>query len=188
MPTGTVNFLNGTTNLGTQTLVNGQAAFSTSELSSGAHTITASYSGDSTFTGAHTSLTQNIWVAWLPADISVGADDLSRVLWSYSNGQAVLWSLERAAGNYTQGPVFGPYDGGAWHAARIACGKDGISHVIWNKTDGTLSLWWLNANNTFRNNIIYGSFAGWTATDISVGSDNLTRILWTNTDARLSGV
>ena len=183
-PTGTITFLDGTTTLGTVSLANGTAAFSTSTLSSGSQTITASYSGDSTHASAQASLAQVIRSAWIPTDISVGADNLSRVLWSNPDGRAVLWSLNRTTGNYTQGPVFGPYDGGAWHARRIACGKDGISRIVWSKGDGTLSLWFVDADNTFKNNVIYGPFAGWAATDISVGSDNKTRILWTDTEGQ----
>ena len=51
-PTGTVTFLDGTTTLGTQTLTNGQAAFTDSALSVGSHTITVTYSGDSSFNSA----------------------------------------------------------------------------------------------------------------------------------------
>ncbi len=47
---GTVNFLNGTTLLGTGTLDgNGVATFSTSELPAGAYSVTAAYLGDGTF-------------------------------------------------------------------------------------------------------------------------------------------
>ena len=122
--------------------------------------------------------------AWAPVDVAVGSDNNTRVLWRNPDGRAVIWSQDRTSGDYTQGPTFGPYDGGAWQATRIACGADGISHVIWNKSDGTLSLWWVDSNNTFQKNMIYGPFAGWSASDIAVGSDNLTRILWTNTDGR----
>jgi phenolic acid decarboxylase len=94
-----------------------------------------------------------MWNAWLPVDISVGADNLSRVLWTYPNGIAVLWSLNRTSGSYTQGPVFGPYEAGLWHATRIACGKDGIGRVLWTEPDGTLSLWWLNADNTYKESL-----------------------------------
>ena len=118
--------------------------------------------------------------AWTAVDAAVGSDSSTRILWSYPDGRAALWSLDWTSGNYTQGPVFGPYDGGVWQATRIACGTDGISHVLWNRGDGTLSLWWLNANNTFQKNRLYGPFAGWVAADIAVGSDNLARILWTN--------
>jgi hypothetical protein len=50
-PTGSVTFTDGTTMLGTVTLSGGVAAYSTSTLSGGEHTITATYSGDTTFTG-----------------------------------------------------------------------------------------------------------------------------------------
>ncbi len=49
-PTGTVAFQDGNITLDTETLdANGQALFTTSELSAGPHTLTAVYSGDSTF-------------------------------------------------------------------------------------------------------------------------------------------
>lgn len=53
-PTGTVDFLDGTTVLGTALLdsITGLATLSTSGLSSGSHMITATYSGDSSFSPA----------------------------------------------------------------------------------------------------------------------------------------
>jgi hypothetical protein len=61
-PTGTITLLEGTTSLGQQTLdASGQATFSLSNLSTGQHSLTASYSGDSNFTTAtSTALTQSI--------------------------------------------------------------------------------------------------------------------------------
>lgn len=50
LPTGTVTFYDGVTVLGTQPIsVLGVAQFTTSALTGGSHTITASYSGDATF-------------------------------------------------------------------------------------------------------------------------------------------
>jgi hypothetical protein len=54
-PTGTVTFNDGTTMLGTAILSGGRATFSTSTLSTGTHSITAAYSGDTNF-GGSTSL------------------------------------------------------------------------------------------------------------------------------------
>jgi hypothetical protein len=51
-PTGTVTFMDGTTELGTGMLSNGRATFSTSSLTVGTHSITGVYSGDSTFSGS----------------------------------------------------------------------------------------------------------------------------------------
>ena len=61
MPTGTVTFKDGTTILGTGTVnSSGQATFSTSALSGGRHTITASYGGDENFNAANGTLTQTV--------------------------------------------------------------------------------------------------------------------------------
>ena len=52
-PTGTVTFKDGSTTLGNGTLqINGNATFSTSALSVGNHTITATYNGDGNFTAS----------------------------------------------------------------------------------------------------------------------------------------
>ena len=52
-PTGTVTFLDGMTSLGTGTLnSSGVATFSTTSLAAGAHSLTASYGGDTTFSSS----------------------------------------------------------------------------------------------------------------------------------------
>jgi hypothetical protein len=60
-PTGTVTFLDGLTNLGTANLVNGQASFTISSLTSGLHAIMATYAGDGGFSqnSGTTGLTAN---------------------------------------------------------------------------------------------------------------------------------
>jgi hypothetical protein len=55
-PTGTVDFKDGATLIGTGTLSGGTASVSTSSLSVGTHTITAVYSGDGNFNGSNGSL------------------------------------------------------------------------------------------------------------------------------------
>lgn len=59
-PTGTVAFLDGTTQLGTATLASGSAAFTTSSLAVGTHTITAQYSGDANFAAVTSSAVSEI--------------------------------------------------------------------------------------------------------------------------------
>lgn len=51
MSTGTVTFLDGSTSLGPGTLSGGQAIFTTSSLTTGSHSITATYAGDNNFLG-----------------------------------------------------------------------------------------------------------------------------------------
>jgi hypothetical protein len=62
IPTGTVTLLDGTTSIGQQTLdANAQATFSLASLSTGQHSLTVSYSGDSNFLPSRSSaLTQSI--------------------------------------------------------------------------------------------------------------------------------
>jgi hypothetical protein len=58
--TGSVTFYDGTTALKTVTLSGGVAKFTTSTLVSGAHSITATYNGSTSFTGSSASLTQTV--------------------------------------------------------------------------------------------------------------------------------
>jgi hypothetical protein len=58
--TGTVSFYDGTTLLGTATIAGSSASLTTSALTSGTHTITANYSGDTNYTPTSTVLTQVI--------------------------------------------------------------------------------------------------------------------------------
>ena len=51
-PSGTVKFYDGATEIGSGTLVSGQAAVTTSALTVGTHTITAQYQGDANFNGS----------------------------------------------------------------------------------------------------------------------------------------
>jgi hypothetical protein len=62
IPTGTVTFTNNGSTVGTGSLNgNGQATFTTSTLSSGSHSITAVYGGDSSFSGSTSAvLTQTV--------------------------------------------------------------------------------------------------------------------------------
>ena len=62
VPTGTVTFMDGTSTIGTGTINGaGQAAFSTSALTVGSHTITAVYGGDTNYAGStSTALTEMI--------------------------------------------------------------------------------------------------------------------------------
>ena len=57
-PTGTVSFADGANVLGSSQLNAGAASFATSALSAGSHTITATFSGDSDYSGNSASLTQ----------------------------------------------------------------------------------------------------------------------------------
>ncbi len=57
---GKVTFYDGTTALGSKSLNGGVARFTTSTLSQGTHTITATYNGNSNFIGSSASITQTV--------------------------------------------------------------------------------------------------------------------------------
>lgn len=60
-PSGTVTFFDGSSSLGASSLVGGQATLSSSALSAGSHSITANYSGNTTFGGSVSAvLTQTV--------------------------------------------------------------------------------------------------------------------------------
>jgi autotransporter-associated beta strand protein len=60
-PSGSVTLLDGSDTLGTATLNGGTASFTAPSLNAGSHTITATYSGDSNFTGStSTAATQTV--------------------------------------------------------------------------------------------------------------------------------
>jgi hypothetical protein len=73
MPTGTVTFLNGTTQLGTGTLDgSAQATFSTSILAAGSYAVTATYGGDSKFAESmSTATTLTVGTAGSSPDFSL---------------------------------------------------------------------------------------------------------------------
>jgi uncharacterized protein YjbI with pentapeptide repeats len=59
VPTGTVNFVEGSNSLGSADLISGTAAFPISSLAEGTHTIQAAYQGDNQFAPSHSApLTQ----------------------------------------------------------------------------------------------------------------------------------
>jgi hypothetical protein len=88
-PTGTVTFFDGSTSLGSAVnLANAAAAFSTATLGAGSHSITAHYSGDSSFASSVSSaLTQQVNG---PADFSVTAAPSSLNITAGQSGQITL--------------------------------------------------------------------------------------------------
>ena len=69
-PTGTVAFFNGSTQLGTATLSNGVATYTTTGLGIGQNSITVQYRGDTVFAG-NTSLALTQTISSLPASATV---------------------------------------------------------------------------------------------------------------------
>jgi hypothetical protein len=103
-PTGTVTFLDGTTTLGTGTLsASGVATYSTTTLSTGAHSITAQYGGDSNF-AASTSAAVTVTVQAVPASFTVSASPASLSITPGQTGTTML--SVTPAGGFAQAVSF----------------------------------------------------------------------------------
>lgn len=146
---------------------------------SGQVSLSTNASGQSTYTFNVSGLVS--W--WQGADVAVGSDNKTRLLWSTPDGQTSEWSVANANLAATAGQAYGPFNG--WTGKATAAGGDGITRVLWTNTNGTAALWLEDAAGTFQNAAYFGPFAGWAAQDVAVGSDNLTRILWTNTNGQV---
>ncbi len=89
-PSGTVTFYDGTNALGTGTLNgSGVATYSTSSLSVGSHSITATYPGNSTF-AASTSQAITVIVTAVPASFTIGASPSSGSVTAGSSAQTTI--------------------------------------------------------------------------------------------------
>lgn len=95
--TGTVTFYDGGTALGSGTLSSGMASYSTSSLSAGSHSITATYNGNSNFLTS-TSNTVSQTVESAPAsDFSLSASPTSRSV-NPGSGTSYTVSITRSSG------------------------------------------------------------------------------------------
>lgn len=98
MPDGSVVFTDGSTTLATVTLVGGVATFTSSTLSTGGHSITATYSGSSSFNGSTATLSQV--VSKLATTTTVSSSINPSVF-----GQSVILTASVTGGTSTSGTV-----------------------------------------------------------------------------------
>ena len=101
-PTGTVTFKDGATTLGTGTLANGVATFSTTTLAQGAHSITATYGGDTNFNASASAVLNQ--VVNVPTKITTTITLASSVNPSQV-GQSVTFTATVAADSGTAKPT-----------------------------------------------------------------------------------
>ncbi len=105
MPTGTVQFLDGNTVLGQAPYGNGSATLSTSSLALGMHTLTAVYSGDSTYIGSISApLTETI----LPSGLVLSSNPATLLL---ATGHHLSFTLKASSvGAFTDTLRFTAHD------------------------------------------------------------------------------
>ena len=122
--TGTVTFMDGTTTLKAVPLTGGMALYTTGMLGGGSHSFTATYSGDSVYSGS-TSSTATLSVPTVPPDFSLSATPTSTLVGA---GQAATYTL-----------AFTPL-GGFNSAVTFSCsGLPGLSSCTFSPTSVTLN-------------------------------------------------
>jgi len=100
-PTGTVSFYDGTTLLSAATLSSGTASYSTTTLAAGiTHVITATYSGDTNFTGSTSVAITSITVGQLDFTIAISGPSNASAM----PGQSITYQA-------TVTPLYGSYPG-----------------------------------------------------------------------------
>jgi hypothetical protein len=157
-PTGTVQFFDSTQFLGSVTLTNAQAAYTTAALAGGSHTIIASYSGDATFPGAQASFAQSVNAA---ATLAVTAAPAAAVFGQAVTVTATVASAALPAGfagptgqvSYSLGSAGSPLG-----AAALASGTSSLSVT-------TLPL---------GNNVVTAQYSGDSTWSSSKGTVNVT--------------
>jgi sugar lactone lactonase YvrE len=102
-PTGSVSFLDGTTLIGQGTLIGDVATLTTSSLSVGSHSITATYSGDTNFAASTSSaLTELVLDFAVSTPTSGSGDGASQTI---SSGGTATYSLDIAPSSGTSFPT-----------------------------------------------------------------------------------
>jgi sugar lactone lactonase YvrE len=96
--TGTVQFLDGSTVLSTATVNSGSAAFATSQLGAGTHSITAFYSGDNSDTAVTSAVltqTVNVPPPAAPSNLAAAAAGSSQInlTWTASSTSGVTYNV-----------------------------------------------------------------------------------------------
>ncbi len=107
-PTGNVNFKEGATTLATVALSSGQGSHTSSALSAGSHSITAEYTGDTSYSASTSSvLTQTVMTAFgAPTGVAATATSPNNVLVSWNPvSNADHYDVYRRAGGGMYMPV-----------------------------------------------------------------------------------
>lgn len=116
-------------------------------------------------------------------DLSVGGDNLTRLLLFDPRGRLVIRSVDRS-GNSSSTDPFGPYSG--WNSRAVADGADGLTRILWGNDDGRAELWLVGPEGVEAAYPLGDPSSGWTAIDVAAFLPNRSDVLWTDAGGRIA--
>ena len=140
-PTGSVNFLDGSTLIGTATVVNGVASFTTTALGVGAHTISAAYGGDLNFAPSTSGTVTETVITIVITQIGVNSQTVS------SNGTALYTLLIAPSSGTTFPSTLTLSISGLPPGAAAA-----VAPSSWVRSNSPSNTWTLPANTAIGSN------------------------------------
>lgn len=123
--------------------------------------------------GRETAIVLDAASSWIPADVSVGADSATHLLFIGDSGAMYVASLD-AAGSLRAGPVYGPVEN--WSAIALADAPDGGTWVLWRNPDGR-SAFSVHRDGVMQTFARFDSSSDGVVLDLAVGVDGKARIL-----------
>jgi hypothetical protein len=155
-PTGTVTFKDGGGTIGTGTLSASTAAFTTSSLTLGTHTITAVYGGSTNFASSTSTATQTVNPATSSQTVAhdFNGDGKSDILLRDTNTGAVKLWLMNGGAVFPGGTIAGIATNWQIVAQRDFNG-DGKADILWrDNTTGTVRLFLMNGLTVTQNLLV----------------------------------
>ncbi len=134
-PTGTVTFKDGTTTLGSPSLVNGQATLTAAITNVGTRTITATYSGDTNFNSSTSTSSIILFVSTLEHNTIYVADTLNNRI-QRSTDQGISWKTIGNGAGVAAGQFNAPKGVTSNFADTIVFVADTANNRIQRSTDG----------------------------------------------------
>jgi hypothetical protein len=104
---------------------------------------------------------------WTAADVAVGADGLTRILWmNRYYGMMAVWSVDSAGNPSSQSPIYFAPPG--FRAHRITAGSDGLTRVLWTSAGDGALVWTLYADNAYQASFYLDSVPTSDSWDVSI--------------------
>jgi hypothetical protein len=102
----------------------------------------------------NSSVTFGAIQGWTATDVTVGSDNVTRILWS-SGSSAAIWQVNNSF-TVTAVTLYSAPSG--WSATALAAGSDGVVRLLWDNTNGEASLWILSNSGTYDTSGTWGPF------------------------------